>query len=321
MKKVLVTGAAGFIGSHLCEALLAKGIEVIGIDCFTDYYPRAIKEKNLSSFRNNPNFKFIEDNLLKVDLNYPLSGVDTVFHLAAQPGVRYSWENFQVYLENNIHATQKLLEACKEKKPQFVFASSSSVYGNAPLPITENVATMPISPYGLTKVSGENLCKLYAHEFKIPTIVLRYFTVYGPRQRPDMAIYKFFNSIINGKEVEVYGDGNQTRDMTYVSDIVDATILAGEFETDYLVFNIGSGIRTQLKEVIRTIEVLTGKKAKINYKPAAKGDMKDTWAEIGKAKAYLNYEPKIKLEEGLGKYLEWYMLSRASLTPFEMGDK
>lgn len=310
MKKVLVTGAAGFIGSHLCEALLAKGIEVVGVDCFTDYYPRAIKERNLSSFKDDPKFKFINGDLLKIDINYLLDGVDTVFHLAAQPGVRYSWENFQVYLENNIHATQKLLEACKEKKPQFVFASSSSVYGNAPLPITENVSTMPISPYGLTKVSGENLCKLYAYEFKIPTIVLRYFTAYGPRQRPDMAIYKFFNSIIEGKEVEIYGNGSQTRDMTYVSDIVNATLLAGEFETEYLVFNIASGTRTPINDVIKIIEKLTGKKAKINYKPPAKGDMKDTWAEIGKSKAYLNYEPKVSLEEGLGKYLEWYFKNK-----------
>ena len=310
MEKVLVTGAAGFIGSHLCEALLAKDIEVIGIDCFTDYYPRAIKEKNISQFRNNPKFKFIEGDLLKIDLSYLLSGVDTVFHLAAQPGVRYSWENFEVYLQNNIYATQKLLDACREKKPQFVFASSSSVYGNAPLPITENISTMPISPYGLTKVTGEKLCQLYANEFKIPTIVLRYFTVYGPRQRPDMAIHKFFDAIVKGNEIEVYGDGTQTRDLTYVSDIVDATILAGDFQTDYLVFNIAGGVRTPLKEVIRIIETLAAKKAKVNYKPAAKGDMKDTWAEVGKARAYLNYSPKVSLEEGLGKYLAWYMKNK-----------
>ncbi len=188
-----------------------------------------------------------------------------------------------------------------------MFASSSSVYGNAPLPITENVSALPISPYGLTKISCENLCKLYSFEFKIPTVVLRYFTVYGPRQRPDMAIYKFFNSLIEGKEIEIYGDGTQTRDMTFVSDIVDATLLAGEFETDYMVFNIASGQRTALNDTIKIIEKLTGKKAKATYKPFAKGDMKDTWAEIGKAKAYLNYEPKVKLEEGLGNYLAWYM--------------
>ncbi len=307
MKKVLVTGAAGFIGSHLSEALLARDIEVIGIDCFTDYYPREIKEKNLSACKSNPKFKFIEANLLDYDLKSLVSEVDTVFHLAAQPGVRYSWENFEVYLQNNIYATQKLFEACKEKRPQFVFASSSSVYGNAPLPITENVSPNPVSPYGLTKLTCENICRLYSREFKIPTVALRYFTAYGPRQRPDMAIYKFFNSLIAGKEIEVYGNGEQTRDMTYVSDIVEGTILAGEFETDYMVFNIGSGVRTPLKDVIKIIEGLTARKAKVNYKPPAKGDMKDTWAEIGKAKAYLNYDPKVKLEEGLGRYLEWYM--------------
>ena len=310
MKKALVTGAAGFIGSHLCEALLARDIEVIGIDCFTDYYPREIKEKNISVFKSNPKFQFVEGNLLTHNLSNIIEKVDTVFHLAAQPGVRYSWENFEVYLQNNIYATQKLLEACKEKRPQFVFASSSSVYGNAPLPITENVSPIPISPYGLTKATCENLCKLYATEFKIPTIALRYFTVYGPRQRPDMAIYKFFNSLIEGKEIDIYGDGTQTRDMTYVSDIVEGTLLAGEFETDYMVFNIASGERTPLNDVIKIIEKLTGRKAKLNYKPAAKGDMKDTLAETGKAKAYLNYEPKVKLEEGLGKYLAWHMKNK-----------
>jgi len=307
MKKVLVTGAAGFIGSHLCEALLAKNIDVTGIDCFTEYYPREIKEKNLSAFKENPKFHFMEANLLNYDLKRIVPEVDTVFHLAAQPGVRYSWENIQVYIDNNVFATQKLLEACKESKPQFVFASSSSVYGDAKeLPITEKTELSPISPYGETKVKGEELCQMYAQEQKLPMIVLRYFTVYGPRQRPDMAIYKFFNSIIDGKEVEIFGDGNQTRDMTYVSDIVDATLLAGDFDIDYSVFNIASGVRSSLKDVIKNIETLAKNKAKINYKPAAKGDMKDTWASIEKARTQLKYEPKVRLEEGLGKYLEWH---------------
>ena len=159
----------------------------------------------------------------------------------------------------------------------------------------------------MTKMACERLLKIYADEFKIPTVVLRYFTVYGPRQRPDMAIYKFFNSLIEGNEIEVYGDGKQTRDMTYVADIVNATMLAGEFTTDYQSFNIASGARTSVNDIIKIIENLTGKKAKVSYKPAAKGDVKDTWADIGKARAYLNYDPETKLEEGLGKYLEWHL--------------
>lgn len=305
MKKVLVTGAAGFIGSHLCDALLAKDHDVIGMDCFTDYYSREIKEKNIAEARKNKKFRFVEGNLLSYDLKKLLSGVEVVYHLAAQPGVRYSWEAFQIYVDNNIVATQRLLDACRETKPQFVFASSSSVYGNAPLPITENLGLSPVSPYGVTKMACERLCKIYADEFEIPTVALRYFTVYGPRQRPDMAIYKFFNALIDGNEIEIYGDGNQTRDMTYVSDIVDATILAGDFTTDFQAFNIASGTRTSINSAIKIIEKLTGKKAKVNYKGIAKGDVKDTWADTGKARAYLNYEPQVKLEEGLGRYLEW----------------
>lgn len=306
MEKALVTGCAGFIGSHLTEALLSKEIEVTGIDCFTDYYPQAIKEKNISAARKNKNFKFIEGNLLNYDLKKLASKADTVFHLAAQPGVRYSWDNFRIYAENNILATQKLLDACRETAPQLVFASSSSIYGNAPLPIKEEYEANPISPYGVTKLCCEKLCELYSSLFSIPIVALRYFTVYGPRQRPDMAIRKFFSNLFEGKGIEVYGNGSQTRDLTYVSDIVDATILAAGFKTTYEVFNIASGVRTPLLDLIKTIEKLSGKKAKITYKPEAKGDMHDTLADIGKAKSALGYMPKVKLEGGLKKYLDWH---------------
>lgn len=305
MAKVLVTGCAGFIGSHLAEALLQKNHEVTGIDCFTPYYPRKIKEENLKTTRQNKNFKFIEADITKYDLKKLIRNKEIIFHEAAQPGVRYSWENFDSYLKNNILATQKLLSACTETKPKFIFASSSSVYGDSDeLPIKESLLLKPISPYGITKVACENLCYAYHRNYGIPIIILRYFTVYGPRQRPDMLINKIVHNIFSGKEIEIYGDGTQSRDFTFISDIVEATISAASISECYSVFNIGGGSNITLLQLIQLIENFTGKKAKIKYMEEQKGDMKHTKADISRATETLKYTPRVKIEEGIKKYIE-----------------
>lgn len=302
--KALVTGCAGFIGSHLTERLLNEAFEVIGIDCFTDYYPREIKERNIAQALKHRNFKLIKADILEMK-GFP--EVDYVFHQAAQPGVRASWgQNFEIYTRNNVLATQRLLEFYKDNIKKFIYASSSSVYGDAELPLKEETVLKPISPYGVTKLAGENLCYLYHNNYGIPVILLRYFTVYGPRQRPDMAIYKFTHAISKGEEVIVYGDGIQIRDFTYVDDIVEATLLAAESEFAEEVFNIGSGNRISVNELIRQIEEIMGKKAKLEYVERQKGDVKNTWADISKLKAMLNWESKVRVEQGLNNYIKWF---------------
>lgn len=238
--KCLVTGCAGFIGSHLTDSLLAKGFEVIGIDCFTDYYARSIKERNIQNALENRNFSFIEKDILEIDA---IPDVDYVFHQAAQAGVRASWgREFEIYCRLNIESTQYLLESCKRKKiKKFVYASSSSVYGDVALPMKENMMLRPMSPYGVTKLAAENLCYLYWKNYHVPIIALRYFTVYGPRQRPDMGIHKFVRAIMNGDPITIYGDGTQTRDFTYVADIVDANITAAISSIEGEAINIGGG--------------------------------------------------------------------------------
>lgn len=302
--KVLVTGCAGFIGSHLVERLLEEGYDVIGIDNFMDYYPRKIKENNMSNFIDQ--IEFIEKDILDIDINI-LKRVDIVFHLAAQAGVRRSWgREFEIYTRNNILTTQHLLEGCKKfGVKKFVYASSSSVYGNvSQLPMREDMYPRPYSPYGVTKLAGENLCELYRMNYGIKTISLRYFTVYGERQRPDMAFHKFIRAILDGKEIVIYGDGKQTRDFTYVGDVVDATVKAGECDA-IGVFNIGGGSRVKLIETIKLIEKIIGCEAKITFEKSKKGDVRDTYADISKAKEVLGYKPKIKLKEGLKREVEW----------------
>lgn len=304
--KALVTGCAGFIGSHLTERLLNEGYEVIGIDCFTDYYPRNIKENNLHTALEQENFEFIGKDLLSLD-NYP--DVDYVFHQAAQAGVRASWgKYFDTYLENNIKLTQKLLEHYKNCSiTKFVYASSSSVYGDVEkLPMNEKSLLNPVSPYGVTKLAAENLCSLYYKNYGVPTVSLRYFTVYGPKQRPDMAIFKFVSNILNDKEINVYGDGSQTRDFTYVEDAVQANFLAATSEIVGEVFNIGGGNRITVNDLIKEIENITGKRAKVNYIKKQKGDVEDTWAEVNKARKLLNWNAKTKITEGLEKFVEWF---------------
>ena len=309
--KTLVTGCAGFIGSHLVDKLLELGYEVTGIDCFTDYYHREIKEANISNALKNKNFEFIKEDILEID-KFPK--VDYVFHLAAQAGVRASWgRSFEIYTRNNVQATQKLLEFYKDLDiKKFVYASSSSVYGDAELPMREDSFLKPVSPYGVTKLAGENLCYLYWKNYNVPTVSLRYFTVYGPKQRPDMAIHKFVNAILNGDEITVFGDGTQTRDFTYIDDAVEATILAAESNSVGEVFNIGGGSRVSVNDLIGMMEDIIGKKAKVKYIEKQKGDVRDTWADVSKAEEELGWIPKVKIEEGLRKFVNWWEMERLS---------
>jgi UDP-glucose 4-epimerase len=302
--KALVTGCAGFIGSHLVDTLLKLGYDVIGIDCFTDYYPKAIKEENIAVALEHKDFEFIEEDILEID-RFP--SVDYVFHLAAQAGVRASWgSSFEIYTRNNVEATQKLLEFYKSVEiKKFVFASSSSVYGDAELPMEEDSLLKPVSPYGVTKLAGENLCYLYWKNYNLPTVSLRYFTVYGPRQRPDMAIPKFVRAILGGEEIVVYGNGTQTRDFTYVDDAVEANILAAATELVGEVFNVGGGSRIGVNELIKLIEKITGKTAKIKYIGKQKGDVNDTLADITKITKLLGWASKTMIEEGLGGEIKW----------------
>lgn len=303
--KALVTGCAGFIGSHLSEALISQGYEVIGVDCLTDYYSLEVKKKNLSNLMKEEKFKFIENDILNLT---HLPNIDYVFHLAAQPGVRSSWgSSFDIYVRNNIMTTQKLLEALRETRiKKFVYASSSSVYGNCRVPMKESYNPRPLSPYGATKLLAENLCYLYWKNYGVPIISLRYFTVYGPRQRPDTAFHKFIKASLNGEKIVVFGDGNQTRDFTFIDDVVEATILAAESELEGEIINIGSGRRLRLNEAVKIIcEVTEYDDANVHYVPQEKGEMRDTLADISKAKKLLGYKPKIKLKEGIEREVEW----------------
>ena len=302
--KMLVTGGAGFIGSHLVDKLLEQGYEVIGIDCFTDYYSREIKEKNIQNALNHKNFELIAEDILEME-EYP--EVDYVFHLAAQAGVRASWgKSFEIYTRNNIEATQRLLEFYKEHEiKKIVYASSSSVYGDAELPMKEETILKPVSPYGVTKLAGENLCYLYWKNYGVPVTSLRYFTVYGPGQRPDMAISKFVRAILNGEEITVYGNGTQTRDFTFVDDIVEATLLAAKGNIVGEVFNVGGGSRISVNELIGIMENIIGRKAKVKYVAKQKGDVRDTLADITKTTRLLKWTPKIKIEEGLRGQIKW----------------
>lgn len=306
----LVTGAAGFIGSHLCERLLAEGHEVIGVDAFLDFYARPQKEANLTGLRSHPHFRFLEADLLRVDLARLLEGIDAVFHQAGQPGVRGSWgTQFEVYLTHNVLATQRLLEAARShhgRLRRFVYASSSSVYGAATtLPLREDDAPRPVSPYGLTKLAGEQLCLMYHLAYGIPVVALRYFTMYGPRQRPDMAFHRFIVATLTGEAVTVYGDGQQTRDYTYVSDGVEANLLALSAAAVGHVVNIGGGARTTVNEVLALIERLVGCPVRRRHLPAQQGDMRHTQADVSRARRLLGYCPQVSLEEGLRRQIAW----------------
>lgn len=306
--KALVTGAAGFIGSHLAGRLLDRGAAVVGLDCFTDYYPRALKERNVETLRGRQGFAFVEARLQDVDLDAVLEGVTHVFHLAAQAGVRRSWgRDFEVYTTHNIDATQRLLEACVGRPIEHVvYASSSSVYGDAAaVPMREDVRVQPVSPYGVTKLAAEQLCHLYAVNHGVPTTSLRYFTVYGPRQRPDMAFNRFLRAALEGSPIQVFGDGGQTRDFTYVEDAVAATIAASERGEPGSVYNIGGGSRVSVLEVLDIVARVTGRALRIEHGPPQKGDMRDTWADTSRAQADLGFSPAVTLEDGLTEEYRW----------------
>lgn len=303
----LVTGAAGFIGSHLVAALLAEGHRVIGVDLFSDYYAPGLKEANLAGVIDHPRFSLHRADLLDLDLAALLDGVEVVFHLAAQAGVRSSWgREFAIYTNQNVLATQRLLEAARGRPlRKFVFASSSAVYGESELPMWEESPTRPLSPYGVTKLAAEHLCRLYWVAHAVPVISLRYFTVFGPRQRPDMAFHRFIRALLGGRPITLYGDGRQTRDFTYVSDIVEATCRAAWGDAAGEVVNVAGGARVELLAVIRELETLTGRAARIVTRPMPPGEMPHTYAEIGKARRLLGYEPKMALADGLREELAW----------------
>ncbi len=306
--KALITGVAGFIGSTLAERLIADGTDVVGIDSFTDYYPRAIKESNLVRLRQSPGFRFIESRLQDADLAGILADRTHVFHLAAQAGVRKSWgRDFAVYTTNNVEATQVLLEACVGQRiERLVYASSSSVYGDdVPLPMREDALPRPLSPYGVTKLAAEHLCGLYQINHGVPAVSLRYFTVYGPRQRPDMGFHIFLRAAIRNEPIRLFGDGEQTRDFTYVTDAVAATMAAARLGVPGRVYNIGGGSRVSINQVLEMIGRISGRAPRVVGDPMQKGDMRHTYADTQLARADLAFAPTHDLKEGLTAEHKW----------------
>jgi nucleoside-diphosphate-sugar epimerase len=306
--KALVTGVAGFIGSNLADELLRRGAAVTGIDSFTDYYPRAIKEANLAGALKHPAFRFEETSIQQADLPRLVDGVTHVFHLAAQAGVRKSWgRDFQLYSSNNVDATQMLLESLVGRPiEKLVYASSSSVYGDeAAIPMREDAAPHPLSPYGVTKLAAEHLGHLYAANHDVPATAVRYFTVYGPRQRPDMAFHRFLRAAADGSPIVVYGDGEQTRDFTFVADAVAATILAAERGQPGRAYNIGGGSRVTVNQVLDLIAHVTARTLDVRREPTQKGDMRDTYADTSLARADLGFAPTTSLADGLAAEYRW----------------
>jgi nucleoside-diphosphate-sugar epimerase len=315
----LVTGAAGFIGSHVAEALLQQGERVIGIDSFNDYYDAALKRQNVAALQSHAAFELIAGEIQTLDWPALLAQSSTVFHQAAQAGVRASWgQGFGDYTERNINATQCMLEAAKHASglQRFVFASTSSVYGNAEtLPTPESVCPQPISPYGITKLAAEQLCWLYWQNFGVPATALRYFTVYGPRQRPDMAFHKFFRAALAGEPIAIYGDGRQTRDFTFISDAVAANLAAAQApEAVGQAINVGGGSRVALTEVLDAIERTVGRSLQRRYAERAMGDARHTGADVSRAHRVLGYRPQVPLESGLQQQWAWMQATYEAAT-------
>jgi len=309
MQTAIVTGTAGFIGSTLSEKLLEKNFKVIGIDNFSDYYDFDIKNNSLKQCLVHENFSFINEDILNIDLKPIFNDASYVFHESGQPGVRESWGNsFHNYVHDNIMVTQKLLEISKscDSIKKIVIASSSSVYGNQNGKMNEEKSlTQPLSPYGVTKLASENLALLYQKNYNLPISALRYFSVYGPRQRPDMAFCKFFNSILNKKNISVFGDGTQERDFTFIDDIVSATILAAENDCGDSAINIGGGHVISVKDVIKIMEDIVNSEISVSYDEKQLGDVKRTEADISKASKLLNYKPTTDIQTGLEKQFQY----------------
>jgi len=307
--RALVTGCAGFIGSHLTESLLNDGVSVVGVDCFNANYGRAQKLDNLRHASNWNSFEFIPLDLSRGDLEELISDVDVVFHLAAEPGVRASWgDRFQRYVTNNVMATQQLLKALAQVPGRrLVYASSSSIYGQAEsLPTREDAIAAPRSPYGLTKLTGEHLCNVYHANHGLEVASLRYFTVFGPRQRPDMAFNIFCRSALNEEEIQVYGDGHQTRDFTFVADVVAATRATATATIDSGgAYNVGGGLRASLRDVLAAIQELSGRELTIAFGDEQAGDVRDTGAETSKAREHLGFVPATPLQTGIEAEFEW----------------
>ncbi len=314
-KTILITGGAGFIGSHLVERLVKKGYFVVCLDNFNDYYDPALKEINIAGVIGKSNFKLIRGDILDISLlNDIFSGEQhprptKIVHLAAIPGVRSSIANPEPYVDIDVKGTVNLLEmAYKYSVEQFIFASSSSVYGlNKKTPFSEDdPATLQISPYATAKRAAEIFCKTYNKLYEIPVTILRFFTVYGERQRPDMAIRKFTDLIMKGASIPMFGDGSSLRDYTYINDCIDCIVSAIKFPKDFEIINIGSGRTISLKELIRVLEKVTGKRTKIRQLEEQPGDVPQTYADISKAKRLLAYSPKVTMEEGIRRFFEWY---------------
>jgi UDP-glucuronate 4-epimerase len=307
MSLYLVTGAAGFIGSHLCVGLQSHGDHVRGVDAFTDYYGRGLKYENLAWAQGLGRLEFFEDDLATGDLDALLDGVDGVFHLAAQPGVRASWgEEFEIYLRDNLRVTQRILRAAAVRDVRVVYASSSSIYGDAECyPTAEEVVPRPISPYGITKLGCEHLARSFAGAMGLNAVGLRYFTVFGPRQRPDMAFTRLARAALCGETFDLLGDGNQSRDFTYVGDAVAATIGAMKRGRAGINYNVGGGAETTLKHVVELVQELTGQSIAIRRRDRAAGDVRRTASDTARIRHDLGWVPKTSVREGLEAQLEW----------------